>query len=204
LTRPTSPGEFYNPAAPEWDKLAYAARVHHERRAQGAGAGFGRFSGLPPEVPTMHELGITQYLDNQRIPYVKHYNLARDYPDYGHRELEADIYLPSKGIIIEVSPGWHVGPKAYAYIHNPAASPAGRKNIARVIRNDKTKARLARDHGLRLVTLDPGMTLNQFGREVNEKLIPALREAGYNPRPWHVESAARANALRRAARRMNA
>ena len=189
---------FFEPTSEEFAGIKQAAKRFRAARKSGAGVGFGRFAYKTKDVPTINELGIIDYLRSQGlrkgVDFVTNYNLMRDYPHEEfasgrkHQQLEADVYFPKTGLIIEASPGWHYGARALAYTENPKASKQGRKNILRVIRDDFDKAELASKHGLTIETVDPKTNMNEFARQFNANVLPALREAGYNVAPWYVES----------------
>lgn len=192
-------GSYFNPDTPEFRALRDKAKKYFKAQQDVASQmtleggyvdpsehrGFGRFSGLSADTPTMNELAITQYLDAYGIDYKMHKKLGEDYPQYGN--IEYDLYLPSKHVAIEISPAFHNAARIKKYLENPDIAPEGRKNLARVLRNDETKNRVAKEHGIEVVTIDPQDNANKFSKEINEKLVPVLRSAGYHVNDLLVE-----------------
>jgi hypothetical protein len=74
-------------------------------------------------------------------------------------------------------------------------------NIARVIKNDRDKQRLAREHGITLLSIDPSSDANTFAYRMNKLVVPVLRAAGYRAVPWFREEA-KAKRMRAVMRRM--
>jgi hypothetical protein len=198
-------GQYFDPDTPEFAALSRKAKNYYKGQAEIASqmtlegghldpsehAGFGRFGGLPPEVPTMNELAITQFLDANDIDYTLHKKLGEDFPEYGFPRIEYDVYIPSKHIAIEVSPAFHNAARIKAYLEKKDIAPEGRKNLSRVLRNDEIKKRAAQEHGIELVSIDPQDTANKFSDEINKKLIPVLRQAGYHVPDLYVDTTVR-------------
>jgi len=206
-------GEFFDPEAPEFKGLVKKANAYFKQKKEKTAQltldtgepvkahGFGRFSGLPPEIPTLNELVITQYLAKNGIKYQTHATFDQLFPSEipEHPDIEYDIYIPEKLIAVEISPKWHDPEKIKKYITRKDTPTEARKNLTRVLRNDELKAEVARSHGIDLIVIDPTEDVNVFASRINKSLVPVLRVAGYHVPELHIDSRSKAiaNAQRR-------
>jgi hypothetical protein len=144
---------------------------------------FGRFSGLPKDLPTLNELGIAHYLERLGVPYTTHQRVKKLIPAWPHgANAEFDMYVPSLGLALDINPAWHLG---------------GRSEIPHVAMLDRAKQKYARSAGIKLITLDPSDTTAAYAREVNSKLVPYLLEQGVRAIPWDEARPTRTKRLSR-------
>src|SRR2546427_1787534 len=181
---------FFDESDKRFRGLAEFVRAKRAKIASGefkSGAGqFGRFTGAPKELPTLNGLGLSQYLDSLHVPYEAHARVKRLTGDENiNPRVEFDLWLPTLAIAIEDNPAWHLG---------------GKSEIPRVAELDRMKIRIAKEHGINLIVIDPTDRADSFAKAVNAELVPALRAAGIKAYMWDVSPSISKAELKRHAR----